>query len=84
MRKRSSEQGDKKWQQNEQEHRFEQWWDFFLEEDEVDGCWNKWKDPRGTHKTSRRAQGWAHPVGLWPTFIFGTFFIARIIQKTDK
>ena len=41
FRKRSSEQGDQKRQQDEQEHGFEQQEDFFLEEDEVDGFWNK-------------------------------------------
>ena len=25
-----------------------------------------------------------HFQGIWRTFIFGVFFIARIIQKTDK
>ena len=53
----SFEQGDRKWQQNELEHGFEQWWDFF---------WRKTKwmvagisegAPRRTHKPGERAQG---------------------------
>ena len=37
----SFEQGDRKWQQNELEHGLEAMVGFFLEEDKVDGCWNK-------------------------------------------
>ena len=47
---RSFELGDRKWQQDKLEHGFELWDDFFLEEDEVCGCWNKWRGPRGFHE----------------------------------
>ena len=35
------EQGDRKWQQDEQEHKFEQWSDFFWRKKKWMGAWNK-------------------------------------------
>ena len=89
-------------------------WGFFWVEDEVCGCWHKWRGAtRGTRdrgRALRRGGGallsrglvLAPPAvfsvpkilkysrksilnlqGIWSTFIFGLFFNARIIQKTD-
>ena len=81
---------------------------FFLEEDELSGCRNKWRGstwgPRGRGRAlDPRGQVVAPPgvfsvpdilkystknifnfQDIWRTFIFGVFFIARIIQKTDR
>ena len=59
----SFEQGDRKWQQDELEHGLELWENFFLEEYEVSGCWNKW---RGSMRHGARPRGWARPGPLWP------------------
>ena len=53
----SFEQGDRKWQQDELEHGFELVDDFFLEEDEVCGCKNKWRGPTGGPR-GRGARPW--------------------------
>ena len=62
FQKQSSEQGDRKWHQNEQEHGFEQRWDFFLEETKWMGAGISDVDPRGTHKPSRHALGACGPL----------------------
>ena len=63
----SFEQGDQKWQQDELEHEFELWENFFLEEDEVCGCWNKWRGSTWGPQGRGRAQGvGAHVPPLWP------------------
>ena len=67
---RCFEQGDRKWQQNELEHGFEQWWDFFLEEEGVCGGWNKWRGatvgPRGRGRTLHpRGQVAAPPMVIF-------------------
>ena len=110
----SFEQGDRKWQQDELELGFDLVGDFFLEEDEVCGCWNKWRGatwgpqdrgaPQGVGAPWTLMARWWLPLlcsrcqifsnilekiifhfrGIWRTFIFGVFFIARIIQKTDR
>ena len=80
-------------------------WGFFWVEDEVCGCWHKWRGAtRGPRDRGRalhsRGLVLAPPVGfsvpkilkysikiilnlqgIWSTFIFGLFFIARINQK---
>ena len=89
-------------------------WGFFWVEDEVCGCWHKWRGAtrgprdRGAHPGGVGAPStlvaWCLPLlqwfqclkssnipekiilnlqGIWSTFIFGIFFIARKIQKTD-
>ena len=103
----SFEQGDRKWQQDEQELGFELVGDFFPEQDGVCGCKDKWRGPtwgpRGRGVPSTLVGTWLLPLvcfqcqifsnilekiifhfqGIWRTFIFGVFFIAWIIQKTD-
>ena len=89
-------------------------WGFFGVEDEVCGCWHKWRGPtRGPQDRGvpyregapSSLVAWCLPLlqcfqclkslnipekiilnlqGIWSTFIFGKFFIARVIQKTDK
>ena len=87
-------------------------WGFFWVEDEVCGCWHKWRGTtRGPRDRGCALEGggsslvaWCLPLlkcfqclkssnipeknilnlqGIWSTFIFGLFFNARIIQKTD-
>ena len=89
-------------------------WRFFWVEDEVCGCWHKWRGatrgPRGRERAEGVGAPWTlvarcwlplmcsqcqifsnilekiifHFQGIWRTFIFGYFFIAWIIQKTDR
>ena len=62
----SFEQGDRKWQQNEQEHGFELRDDFFWRKTKWMGAGISGGDPHGTHKTGGRAQGVGralHPCG---------------------
>ena len=89
-------------------------WGIFWVEDEVCGCWHKWRGAtRGPWDRGRAHQGGGTPSslvarclpllqcfeclkssnipekiilklqGIWSTFIFGLFFNAWIIQKTD-
>ena len=56
------EQGDRKWQQNELEHGFEQWWDFFW----VKTKWMVAGISEGAPQARGRAQGGRpRPLGLW-------------------
>ena len=79
FREWSFEQGDRKSQQDELEHEFELWEDFFLEE-EVCGCWNKWRGatwgPRGRGRTlDPRGQVVAPP---------GVFSVPDILKYSTK
>ena len=60
----SFELGDRKWQQDELEHGFEQWWDFFWRKTKWMGAEISEGDPRGPQKPRRRAQGVGAPCGL--------------------
>ena len=69
----SFELGDQKWQQNGQEHEFELRDDFFLEEDEVCGYWNKWSGPRG-----------AHEAGGAPSTLMTKWWVPLVCSKCQK
>jgi len=56
----SFEQGDRKWQQDEEEHEFELWSDFFGRKKEWIGAGISGWGPRGAHKVGGRA---LHPCG---------------------
>ena len=60
----SFEQGDQKWQQDELEHEFEQWNDFFWRKKKWMGAGISEGDPCGAHKPPRHAQGVGVPCGL--------------------
>ena len=60
----SFEQGDRKWQQDEQELGFELASDFFLEQDKVCGCKDKWRGPHGVHEAGGAPQGVGAPWTL--------------------
>ena len=111
---RSFEQGDRKWQQDEQELGLELTSDFFGRKKECVVAGISGGDPRGVHGAGGTPRGvgtpstlvgtWLLPLlcsqcqifsnilekiifdfqGIWRTFIFGVFFIAWIIQKTDR
>ena len=103
----SFEQGDRKWQQDELEHRFELVDAFFWRKTKCVGARISGGDPHGVHEAggapSTLVARWMPPCcvlsakysqifqknifkfqGIWRTFIFGVFFIARIIQKTNR
>ena len=64
-------QGDRKWQQDEQELGFELVDDFFLEQDEVCGCKDKWRGPTW----GPRGRGRARRVGA-PSTLVGTWLLS--------
>ena len=72
----SFEQGDRKWQQDEQEHEFELWSDFFWRKIEWMGAGISGGGPRGAHKVRGAPQGGGralHPRGPHvapPTYFF--------------
>ena len=109
----SFEQGDRKWQQDEQELGFELVGDFFGRKKEcvvagISGGEPPWAheaggrpgggralDPRGQVLAPPLCSQWQifsnilakiifHFQGIWRTFIFGVFFIARINQEIDR
>ena len=53
----SFEQGDQKWQQNEQEHEFELWSDFFWRKTKWMGAGISGGAPHGAHKDGGAPRG---------------------------
>jgi len=79
-------QGDKKWKQNEQEHGFELWDDFFWKKTKWMGVGISGGDPRGTHKTGgapRRVGRALHPCGplVHPP---GAYSVPEILKYSIK
>ena len=60
--------------------------EFFLEEDEVSGCWNKWRGSTWGPRARGRAPGvWVHPVPLWPNGgPPGVFSVPEILKYSTK
>ena len=63
-------------------------WGFFLEEDKVCGCRNKWRGPRGAHKTGGAPRGVGrahHPRGALVSFpdCYLIFYFSKY-SKTEK
>ena len=82
----SFEQGDRKWQQDELEHGFEQWWDFFWRKTKWMGAGISEGGLRGTHKPGGRAQGGGRALQAWGPLVRppDVFSVPKILKYSRK
>ena len=84
FRKRSSEQGDRKWQQDEQEHEFEIWSDFFWRKE-----WMGAGISGGGHMGPTRSGGAPRGVGrthclVDPTWVPSTYYCTHTLRLPQE